>query len=96
MLPEHGHGGACVSVHSCRRNPFVRVAFMFAYSVRNTLDWRTCLDDLCRDTVSTACNKHLWLDLIYPFNCPSGVWSVGLPQLLLSFSGQAVTIQAAR
>lgn len=71
------------------------VAFMFAYSVQDTLDSKTYLDDLCRDTVSTACNRYLWLDLIYPFNCPSGVWSVGLPQLLLSFSSQAVIIQAA-
>ena len=39
MLPRHGCGRACASVHSCRRkNPFGWVAFMFAYSVLDTLD----------------------------------------------------------
>lgn len=41
MLPRHGHGGVCASLHSCRRIHFAGMAFMLTYTVcKYTLDWR--------------------------------------------------------
>lgn len=82
MLPGYGCDGAYVSVLSCRRrNPFQWMAFMFAYSVRDTLGSEKHAWMVFKETLSIACNRYLWLNLIYPLKCPFGVWSVGLPQL---------------
>lgn len=69
---------------------------MFACSLGDTLDSGKHTWMISVETLSTACNRYLWLDLPDPLNWPSGVWSVGLLQLLLSFYGQTVTIEAAR
>lgn len=83
MLPRHGHGGVCASLHSCRT--FCRDGFyahIYSVQVHPRLE-KACLDDFCRDAVSIACNCCLGLDLPIELVCPSGVWSMGLPWLLL-------------